>query len=100
MAKEHTQTHSRFLFQATVRWQKTYKILPFLTFVILVDTSRICLIPNFTTKNNKKAPKKISLKLQNMHIFAFNLEKLTPARKNYTGTARCARDKYEVWVLL
>ena len=34
----------------------------------------ICLITNITPKNKKKHPK-ISLKLQNMHLFAFNLKK-------------------------
>ena len=39
-------------------------------------------IPNFTPKNNMKHPK-ISLKLKNMHISAFNLEKITlPLREN------------------
>ena len=32
-----------------------------------------------------------------MHFFAFNLEKFTPDIFFYTGTARGARDKYEVW---
>ena len=32
-----------------------------------------------------------------MHFLAFNLEKFTPDRFFYTGTARGARDKYEVW---
>ena len=31
-----------------------------------------------------------------MHFLAFNLEKFTPDRFFYTGTARGARDKYEV----
>ena len=30
-------------------------------------------------------------------FFAFNLEKFTPDRIFYTGSARGARDKYEVW---
>ena len=33
-----------------------------------------------------------------MYFFAFNLEKFTPDRIFYTGSARGARDKYEVWV--
>ena len=45
-----------------------------------VYTGRICLIPNFTPKNNKKRPK-ISLKLQNMHLSAFNLEKFVTNMK-------------------
>ena len=32
-----------------------------------------------------------------MYFFAFNLEKFTPDRNFYTGSARGARDKYEVW---
>ena len=32
-----------------------------------------------------------------MQLFAFNLEKFTLDRIFYTGTARGARDKYEVW---
>ena len=32
-----------------------------------------------------------------MQLFAFNLEKFTQDRFFYTGTARGARDKYEVW---
>ena len=35
-----------------------------------------------------------------MHFLAFNLEKFTPDRFFYTGTARGARDKYEVWARL
>ena len=31
-----------------------------------------------------------------MQFFAFNLENFTPDRFFYTGTARGARDKYEV----
>ena len=31
-----------------------------------------------------------------MYFFAFNLEKFTPDRIFYTGSARGARDKYEV----
>ena len=30
-------------------------------------------------------------------FFALNLEKFTPDRNFYTGSARGARDKYEVW---
>ena len=33
-----------------------------------------------------------------MYFFAFNLEKITPDRMFYTGSARGARDKYEVGV--
>ena len=33
-----------------------------------------------------------------MNFFAFSLEKFTPDRIFYTGNARGARDKYEVWV--
>ena len=32
-----------------------------------------------------------------MQFSAFNLENFTPDRFFYTGTARGARDKYEVW---
>ena len=35
-----------------------------------------------------------------MYFFAFNLEKFTPDRICYTGSARGARDKYEVWVVV
>ena len=42
--------------------------------------------------NYNKYPKK----MQNMQLFAFNLENLTLDGFFYTGTAREARDKYEV----
>ena len=35
-----------------------------------------------------------------MYFFAFNLEKFTRDRIFYTGSARGARDKYEVWAPL
>ena len=34
-----------------------------------------------------------------MYFFAFNLEKYTPDRIFYTGSARGARDNYEVWLV-
>ena len=40
-------------------------------------------------------PKKVKSKI--CSFFAFNLEKFTPDRIFYTGSARGARDKYEVW---
>ena len=56
-------------------------------------------IPNFYTQKLRKTPKnynKYPRKEYNMQFFAFNLENFTPDRFFYTGTARGARDKYEV----
>ena len=39
----------------------------------------------------------MSLKNSKLCSFSLNLEKFTPDRNFYTGTARGARDKYEVW---
>ena len=51
-------------------------------------------IQNFTPKNNYNLPPKRVKYV----FFAFNLEKFTPDRIFYTGSARGARDKYEVWL--
>ena len=45
-----------------------------------------------------KIPKIYPQKSQMCSFFAFNLEKFTPDRNFYTGSARGARDKYEVCV--
>ena len=51
-------------------------------------------IQNFTPRNNSNLPQKSKI----CSFFAFNLEKFTPDRIFYTGSARGARDKYEVCV--
>ena len=48
-----------------------------------------CQIPNFTPKKSKIYPNKSKICI----FFAFNLEKFSPDRNFYTGSAR---DKYEV----
>ena len=55
--------------------------------------------PKFYTQklwNTRKNYNKYAQKEKNMPFFAFNLEKFTPDIFFYTGTARGARDKYEV----
>ena len=56
-------------------------------------TGRIFKFKILHLKITKIYPKKSKI----CSFFAFNLEKFTPDRIFYTGSARGARDKYEVW---
>ena len=65
----------------------------YLMFVISLYTGKIVKFQILHLKITKIYPNKSKICI----FFAFNLEKFTPDRIFYTGSARGARDKYEVW---